>query len=127
LFSNASDAVAEYQEPDWPVVDYEIYCMGERLIDPSRERPLLIRGPRLKLRRYAVFLGPAEKQCTPMRESDTLRDRAAQLRAAAIRACEDGESLLARDNEAHDRAGSGPPNLVNKRDTHRQVDSSSRA
>jgi hypothetical protein len=54
---------AEYQEPDWPVVDYETYCLDERLIDPSRERPLLIRGPRperLEPRRYAVFLGAAQ-------------------------------------------------------------------
>jgi hypothetical protein len=62
----AVGTVAEYQEPDWPVVDDEPDCMDERPIDPSRERPLLIRGPRperIELRRYAVFLGSAEKQC----------------------------------------------------------------
>jgi hypothetical protein len=53
----------EYQESDWPVVDYQTYCLDERLIDPSRERPLFIRGPRPELlepRRYAVFLGAAQ-------------------------------------------------------------------
>jgi hypothetical protein len=54
---------AEYQEPDWPVVDYQTYCLDERLIDPSRERALRVRGPRperLEPGRYAVFLGAAQ-------------------------------------------------------------------
>lgn len=54
---------AEYQEPDWRVVDYETYCLDERLIDPSRMQPLFIRGPRperLEARRYGVFLGAAQ-------------------------------------------------------------------
>lgn len=37
---------AEYQEPDWHVVDYEAYCLDDRIIDPSRHRALRIRGPR---------------------------------------------------------------------------------
>jgi hypothetical protein len=54
---------AEYQDPDWRVVDYQTFCLDERLVDPSTHRPLWIRGPRPdKLRRgeYAVFLGAAQ-------------------------------------------------------------------
>jgi hypothetical protein len=53
---------AEYQEPDWRVVDYETFCLDERLVDPSTHRPLFVRGPRpdsLLPGEYAVFLGAA--------------------------------------------------------------------
>jgi len=54
---------AEYQEPDWPVVDYQTYCLDERLLDPSRDQALRVRGlrpERLEPGRYAVFLGAAQ-------------------------------------------------------------------
>jgi hypothetical protein len=54
---------AEYQETDWRVVDYEAYCLDERVIDPSRYKPLFIRGPRpetLEPGSYFVCLGAAQ-------------------------------------------------------------------
>jgi hypothetical protein len=54
---------AEYQEPDWRVVDYEPFCLDEEIIDPSRLRPLFIRGPRperLEPGSYFVCLGAAQ-------------------------------------------------------------------
>jgi hypothetical protein len=39
--------------------------------------------------------GEMDRRFRAMRELDTLRDRAAQLRALAIKACEDGKPLLA--------------------------------
>lgn len=54
---------AEYQEPDWRVIDYQTFCLDERLVDPSTHRPLCIRGPRpdeLRRGEYAVFLGAAQ-------------------------------------------------------------------
>ncbi len=54
---------AEYQEPDWRVVDYQTYCLDENVIDRSAKRPLLIRGPRprrLEPGEYFVCLGSAQ-------------------------------------------------------------------
>ena len=54
---------AEYQDPDWRVVDYQAYCLDEAIIDPSRSRPLHIRGPRidrLEKDSYFVCLGAAQ-------------------------------------------------------------------
>lgn len=54
---------AEYQDADRRVVDYEAYCLDEGIIDPSRHRPLRIRGPRperLERGGYFVCLGAAQ-------------------------------------------------------------------
>jgi hypothetical protein len=54
---------AEYQDPDWRVVDYQAYCLDERIIDPSTKRPLHIRGPKvddLGTGDYFVCLGAAQ-------------------------------------------------------------------
>src|SRR5262245_46671040 len=54
---------AEYQQYDWRIVDYESYCLDEAILDPSRDCPLRIRGPRLRhLERgaYFVCLGAAQ-------------------------------------------------------------------
>src|SRR5262245_28827331 len=54
---------AEYQDPDWRVVDYHPYCLDEGVIDPSTKRPLHIRGPRpdrLEKGKYFVCLGAAQ-------------------------------------------------------------------
>jgi hypothetical protein len=54
---------AEYQDPDWRVVDYQAYCLDEDVIDPSIRRPLHIRGPRpdhLEKGEYFVCLGAAQ-------------------------------------------------------------------
>ena len=37
---------AEYQDPDWRVVDYQPYCLDPQVMDRSTKRPLHIRGPR---------------------------------------------------------------------------------
>ncbi len=54
---------AEYQETDWRVVDYECFCLDPEIIDPSRFKPLFIRGPRppsLEKGSYFVCLGAAQ-------------------------------------------------------------------
>jgi hypothetical protein len=54
---------AEYQETDWRVVDYEAYCIDKRIVDPTRMKPLFIRGPRpnaLVPRSYFICLGAAQ-------------------------------------------------------------------
>ena len=54
---------AEYQDPDWRVVDYQAYCLDKDIIDPSTGRPLHIRGPRpdhLEKGNYFVCLGAAQ-------------------------------------------------------------------
>jgi hypothetical protein len=54
---------AEYQTPDWKVVDYEPYCLDEAIKDRSTQRPLWIRGPRpqrLERGEYFVCLGAAQ-------------------------------------------------------------------
>ncbi len=54
---------AEYQEPDWRVVDYEVFCLDEGIIDPARHYSLHIRGPKPeRLERHAYFacLGAAQ-------------------------------------------------------------------
>jgi len=54
---------AEYQDPDWRVVDYQAYCLDEAIIDPSTKRPLHIRGPgvdQLAKGGYFVCLGAAQ-------------------------------------------------------------------
>lgn len=54
---------AEYQEPDRRVVDYQAFCLDPELIDPSRFRPLRIRGPRppsLAPGDYFACLGAAQ-------------------------------------------------------------------
>ena len=54
---------AEYQEPDWKVVDYQPYCLDERVRDPSRQRPRWIRGPRpdrIEPGNHFVCLGAAQ-------------------------------------------------------------------
>jgi hypothetical protein len=54
---------AEYQEPDWRVVDYQVFCLDEAIIDPSRLCPLRIRGPRperLDTASYFACLGAAQ-------------------------------------------------------------------
>jgi hypothetical protein len=54
---------AEYQEPDWRVVDYEAFCLDAAIIDPSRHCSLRIRGPRperLERGGYVACLGAAQ-------------------------------------------------------------------
>jgi hypothetical protein len=54
---------AEYQDPDWRIVDYQPFCLDERIIDRSTRRPLFIRGPRpgqLDKGGYFVALGAAQ-------------------------------------------------------------------
>jgi hypothetical protein len=54
---------AEYQETDWRVVDYECFCLDRAISDPTRLRPLFIRGPRpssLETGAYFVCLGAAQ-------------------------------------------------------------------
>jgi hypothetical protein len=54
---------AEYQEPDIRVVDYQAFCLDPEIVDPSRNRPLRIRGPRpqrLEPGEYFVCLGAAQ-------------------------------------------------------------------
>jgi hypothetical protein len=54
---------AEYQDPDWRVVDYQAYCLDEAIIDPSTKRALHIRGPRaahLARGSYFACLGAAQ-------------------------------------------------------------------
>lgn len=54
---------AEYQEPDRRVVDYEAFCLDPEIVDPSRDCPLRIRGPRparLEPGGYFVCLGAAQ-------------------------------------------------------------------
>lgn len=54
---------AEYQAPDWRVVDYQAFCLDPNLVDPSRFCPLHIRGPRpssLEDGQYFVCLGAAQ-------------------------------------------------------------------
>lgn len=54
---------AEYQDADLRVVDYQAFCLDPRIIDPSRHRPLRIRGPRparLDPGGYFVCLGAAQ-------------------------------------------------------------------
>jgi hypothetical protein len=54
---------AEYQEPDWKVVDYQCYCLDERVHDPSWYRPLRVRGPRperIEPGGYFICLGAAQ-------------------------------------------------------------------
>jgi hypothetical protein len=54
---------AEYQEPDWRVVDYEVFCLDSQIRDASRDLPLRIRGPRppsLAKGDYFVCLGAAQ-------------------------------------------------------------------
>jgi hypothetical protein len=54
---------AEYQDPDWRVVDYQTYCLDESILDPSTKRSLHIRGPqpdRLEEGNYFVCLGAAQ-------------------------------------------------------------------
>ena len=50
---------------------------------------------RNKCRQAVLYLQAGEMDSTPMREQDKLRERAAQLRALAIKAREDGKPLLA--------------------------------
>jgi hypothetical protein len=53
---------AEYQEPDWRVVNYQCFCLDESVIDRSTKRPLFVRGPRLETLEkggYFVCLGAA--------------------------------------------------------------------
>ena len=54
---------AEYQIPDWRVVDYQPFCLDEAVMDRSTQRPLWIRGPRpqrLEPGAYFVCLGAAQ-------------------------------------------------------------------
>jgi hypothetical protein len=54
---------AEYQESDWQIVDYQSFCLDERIIDRSTKHPLFIRGPRpasLEKGHYFVALGAAQ-------------------------------------------------------------------
>jgi hypothetical protein len=54
---------AEYQVTDQRVVDYQPFCLDDRILDPSTKRPLFIRGPRperLEEQNYAVVLGAAQ-------------------------------------------------------------------
>lgn len=54
---------AEYQQVDWRVADYAPFCLDDDIIDPSTQRPLLIRGPRpqhLEKDAYFVCLGAAQ-------------------------------------------------------------------
>jgi hypothetical protein len=54
---------AEYQDPDRRVVDYQAFCLDPEIVDPSRDCPLRIRGPRparLEAGDYFVCLGAAQ-------------------------------------------------------------------
>ena len=54
---------AEYQEPDWRIVDYETFRLDPEILDSSRDCPLRIRGPeppRLEYGEYFVCLGAAQ-------------------------------------------------------------------
>jgi hypothetical protein len=54
---------AEYQTPDWRVVDYQPFCLDEAVMDRSTQRPLWIRGPRperLDPGAYFICLGAAQ-------------------------------------------------------------------
>jgi hypothetical protein len=54
---------AEYQTPDWRVVDYQPYCLDEAIMDRTTQRPLWVRGPRperLEPGEYFVCLGAAQ-------------------------------------------------------------------
>jgi Domain of unknown function (DUF6473) len=53
----------EYQQYDWQVVDYQGFCLDERILDRTTGRPLQIRGPkptRLEPGKYFVCLGAAQ-------------------------------------------------------------------
>ena len=47
---------AEYQETDRRIVDYECFCLDQEIIDPSRFRPLFIRGLGHSVSRRAPIL-----------------------------------------------------------------------
>jgi hypothetical protein len=54
---------AEYQQTDQRVVDYDPFRLDERVMDPSRQKPLFIGGPRpetLEPGSYFVCLGVAQ-------------------------------------------------------------------
>jgi hypothetical protein len=54
---------AEYQDPDWRVADYQLFQLDPEIFDPTRNTPLVIRGPRppsLRKGEYFVCLGAAQ-------------------------------------------------------------------
>lgn len=54
---------AEYAEPDWDVVDYQIYCLDPDVLDRQTGTGLLLRGPAprtLEAGRYFVCIGAAQ-------------------------------------------------------------------
>lgn len=51
-----------YQETDWEVVDYHIYCLDEAVIDRQTNVAFLMRGPKpetLQKGQYFVCIGAA--------------------------------------------------------------------
>jgi len=53
----------DYAETDSEVVDYQIYCLEPRVVDPETHAPLLLRGPRpddLAKGDYIVCIGAAQ-------------------------------------------------------------------
>lgn len=54
---------ADYTATDWKVVDYQIYRLDPRILDPEANAPLLLRGPQpanLAAGLYMVFIGAAQ-------------------------------------------------------------------
>ncbi len=52
-----------YQETDWEVVDYQIYCLDESIIDRQTNTAFLLRGPKpetLQKGQYFVCIGAAQ-------------------------------------------------------------------
>jgi hypothetical protein len=94
---------AEYQETDWRVVDYEAFCLDPQIIDPSRYRPLFIRGPRpasLENGEYFVCLGAAQtfgRFC--LRPFPTLLQERLSLPVLNISHGGAGPSFFCYDNE----------------------------
>lgn len=54
---------AAYAEPDWDVVDYQIYCLDSEVLDRQTKAPLLLRGPApatIEAGRYLACIGAAQ-------------------------------------------------------------------
>ncbi|ACK72623.1 hypothetical protein PCC7424_4253 [Gloeothece citriformis PCC 7424] len=52
-----------YQETDWNVVDYQIYCLDEAVIDPQTNTVFMLRGPKpatLQKGEYFICIGAAQ-------------------------------------------------------------------
>jgi hypothetical protein len=52
-----------YAEPDWEVVDYQMYCLDSEVVDRQTNTTLLLRGPKpqnLENGKYFVCIGAAQ-------------------------------------------------------------------